>query len=238
MLNCQTCRELIPETNLAIHQIRCTRYNYYCSVCNQVIPKTEMEQHQTGHQTSECDNCNMTVENSQMSHHLENECLLRQVNCDDCGDSYRATEEHHCSIACDFCGEMIEIPSMPVHQESCYAAGKTESCEICGKRIQVRQLAEHHLLHERGEIPSDEEQEEMPSQIECPTCGEEFTDNDYLTAHRMEEHNWTPPIYQCFRCKATFLTDNDLELHRKFEDCSVVRQHRVVDESIISSDSE
>lgn len=218
---CSNCHESVPSSSLNLHQVRCIRYNYFCIDCGQLVLKTEILEHKTGHQKKRCSECEAEVEETLVALHLQEECLFRLLKCNDCNALYRASDEHSCLVACEYCGESVAMVEMIKHLETCYDAVKTEQCDKCSKRIQLKFMIEHQLLHERGEIV-EEAMSIVVETINCPTCNEQFDDYDFMVAHRMEKHDWEPQTYKCYKCKTHFMSVQDRELHIKYQGCGPV----------------
>ena len=204
---CNNCQEEIPINIISLHTIRCRMYNYFCQTCKEVIATTLKDTHAL--------DCVGGEERNRQSHdthligsHLQQSKSLIKL---------RPKE-----IECEFCGELFLASSK--HFDECVYGYKTVCCTICNQRVQRRHLAEHVVEHsttDKAEKDLDRSQRSasLTPTMTCPTCSTAFDDYDTLVAHRMATHAWNYDEFKCTTCYCCFLTETELSLHQRYEQC-------------------
>lgn len=196
---CDNCQEEISINNISLHVIRCRMYNYFCQICKEVIATTLKNTH-----TLDCIGNRSIIEE-------QNEVQPRSLI------KLRPKE-----IECEFCGELFLASSK--HFDECFYGYKTVCCTICNRRVQRRHLTEHVLEHSttaKAERDADcsRRSASLTPTLACPTCSTAFDDYDTLVAHRIATHTWDHDEFKCTKCYCCFLTETELSLHQRYEQC-------------------
>jgi len=137
--NCQHCNANVPEASLDLHQIRCTRTNWYCENCSKAYPKLLQHVHcgtcndpvlnvlkhiDMCHKLTGCE-CKETMEVTHVSTHKRNDCVYRTGKC-------------------RWCKSDVRMADMESHVNSC--GNKTQKCVYCPKNVVQHRLAVHMLV--------------------------------------------------------------------------------------------
>ena len=169
---CQNCLSWVPERSLLLHQNFCLRNNFRCEQCGTVLPKKEQAEHW------HCPDCEVHGNHGSSSlakhrsiEHTEQECT--------CGQSlpsraslafHRATSCPAKLIKCRFCqtfkeqGDMSGLNAADIlagltpHEAEC--GSRTVECQICGRRLRIKDLPIHQRLH-------DDERKARPEPRNC-----------------------------------------------------------------------
>lgn len=169
---CTNCRNNIPKASWTLHSISCERHRWYCKSCKEAFPKSEREKHeQEFHAVVYCE-CGEDIEVRKLDLHKKNDCAIRLV-------------------PCMYCECPLRFHELSEHEVAC--GSRTEPCELCNKRVQLRHISVHVCKDENSCVPTSPPVPEQPrSNIEeliiCPFCMSPFQDYMMLQEHIFHEH--------------------------------------------------
>jgi len=128
-----TSRRAVPAASFALHEMACTRYNWWCEQCGAAFPLAEKEKHcSIAHVMAVCA-CGVQLPPSEMLLHKEFECPKRFVSC-------------------LYCALQVPFEHRGEHQGIC--GNRTVTCSICST-IQKRNMIKKHLVEEHGVYPQE-----------------------------------------------------------------------------------
>ncbi|KAJ5632239.1 hypothetical protein N7490_008578 [Penicillium lividum] len=172
-VQCQNCRQWVPQRTLVLHENFCLRNNIFCSQCNNVFQKRspEWENHwHCSHDSAYGNDASSKVSHDSIFH--------RAYSCPDCAAQFeglpalaqhRTTECPGKLILCQFChllvpqkGEAdpdlhdpeVMLSGLTPHELS--DGSRTTECHLCNKIIRLRDMKTHLRHHdlERVSRPS------------------------------------------------------------------------------------
>ena len=170
-IQCQNCLSWVPERSLVLHHNFCLRNNFRCQQCNTVLPKKEQSSHW------HCPDC-FAHGNSPSSFHKHRsmEHTIHDCVCSQSFQSLPALAFHRATscpsklIKCRFCHTFKEqgdlstlspadmLAGLTPHEADC--GSRTIECNICGRRLRIKELAIHQQLH-------DNERKSRPEPRNC-----------------------------------------------------------------------
>ncbi len=113
---CPNCRRGIPIATFDRHTLQCARLQWFCELCQTAVEKRAQTEHMEAlHAMLFCD-CGTELEARAMAAHRQNDCVLRDRNC-------------------NFCQLRMPHAELLQHEQQC--GSKTEKCEQCGLYIKV-----------------------------------------------------------------------------------------------------
>ncbi|CAI7569042.1 unnamed protein product [Penicillium manginii] len=164
-VQCQNCRQWVPQRTLVLHENFCLRNNIFCPQCQNVFQKRSPEwqnhwhcphdsSHGTDtaskashdsifHNTYPCPDCPSTFEGlPALALHRTNECPGKLILCQFChlivpqkGDSDP-----------DFFDPEVLVSGLAPHE--LVDGGRTTECHLCGKIIRLRDMNTHLRHHD------------------------------------------------------------------------------------------
>ncbi|KAJ5201611.1 uncharacterized protein N7498_006274 [Penicillium cinerascens] len=172
-VQCQNCRQWVPQRTLVLHENFCLRNNVFCPRCHNVFQKTssEWENHwHCPHDSSYGNNVSSKLSHDSIFHN--------SYGCPDCGARFeglpslaqhRTTECPGKLILCQFCHLLVpqkgdsdpdfldpEVMLSGLTPHELVDGGRTTECHLCGKIIRLRDMNTHLRHHdlERVSRPS------------------------------------------------------------------------------------
>ncbi|KAJ5778553.1 hypothetical protein N7520_001799 [Penicillium odoratum] len=172
-VQCQNCRQWVPQRTLVLHENFCLRNNIFCSQCHNVFQKRSPEWENHWHCPH--DSAHGNEASSQVSHDI---VFHSAYSCPDCAAQFeglpalaqhRTTECPGKLILCEFChllvpqkGEAdpdlhdpeVMLSGLTPHELS--DGSRTTECHLCNKIIRLRDMKTHLRHHdlERVSRPS------------------------------------------------------------------------------------
>ncbi|KAJ6084436.1 hypothetical protein N7486_011236 [Penicillium sp. IBT 16267x] len=164
-VQCQNCRQWVPQRTLVLHENFCLRNNVLCSQCNNVFQKRspEWENHwHCSHDSAHGDDTSSKLTHDSIFHSA--------YSCPDCSAQFeglpalaqhRTTECPGKLILCQFChllvpqkGEAdpdlndpeVMLSGLTPHELS--DGGRTTECHLCNKIIRLRDMNTHLRHHD------------------------------------------------------------------------------------------
>lgn len=164
-VQCQNCRQWVPQRTLVLHENFCLRNNILCSQCGHVFQKRSAEWE--GHWHCPLDSSFGNDASSKDSHDL---VFHRQYDCPDCGSLFEglpALAQHRTTdcpgklILCRFCHLLVpqkgdsdpelsdpEVMLSGLTPHELVDGGRTTECHLCGKIIRLRDMNTHLRHHD------------------------------------------------------------------------------------------
>lgn len=166
LIFCDNCRTKILSEYWAIHSVTCARHKWYCKECDIVCPVSKKDEHNTEYHTLIKCACGWEMSPHKYKTHTVDECDLRV-------------------LPCIYCECPLPANTLEEHQDWC--GSRTEACELCDKRVQLRHLEDHVCSTE--ESPTLEpEPTTNTEKIECPFCIAPIEDYVELQMHIFDTH--------------------------------------------------
>jgi Ubiquitin fusion degradation protein UFD1 len=168
---CQNCLSWVPERSLILHQNFCLRNNFRCQQCGTVVPKKEQSEHWHCPDCEAHGNHASSLAKHSSIEHSPQDCV--------CGQSFRSLSSlafHRATscpaklIKCRFCQTFKEqgdlstlsasdmLAGLTPHEAEC--GSRTIECNICGRRLRIKELAIHQRIH-------DDERKARPEPRNC-----------------------------------------------------------------------
>src|SRR2546423_1228463 len=156
---CQNCLSWVPERSLVLHQNFCLRNNFRCPRCNLTIPKKDQQSHWHCSQCSAHGTSSYSLQKHQSTHHTPHSCL-----CSATLPSLPSLAFHRATscplklVKCRFCQTFKEqgdlsslsaqdmLSGLTAHEADC--GSRTLECHVCGRRLRLKEMSVHQLLHE------------------------------------------------------------------------------------------
>lgn len=164
-VQCQNCRQWVPQRTLVLHENFCLRNNILCSQCHHVFQKrsSEWENHwHCPHDSSYGNDASSKARHDSIFHRL--------YDCADCGASFEglpALARHRTTdcpgklILCQFCHLLVpqkgdsdpelfdpEVMLSGLTPHELVDGGRTTECHLCGKIIRLRDMNTHLRHHD------------------------------------------------------------------------------------------
>lgn len=164
-VQCQNCRQWVPQRTLVLHENFCLRNNVHCSQCHNVFQKrsTEWENHwHCPHDSSYGDDQPSKVSHDSIFH--------SSYDCADCPAQFEglsALAQHRTTdcpgklILCQFCHLLVpqkgdsdpdlhdpEVMLSGLTPHELVDGGRTTECHLCGKIIRLRDMNTHLRHHD------------------------------------------------------------------------------------------
>ena len=166
---CGNCEKKVPSASLHMHEAFCTRNVFKCAECGKAVAKEDKEKHmREAHGPVKCDKCGTMCVKDLLETHQLFECSKREVLCQFCNLSFLSSQfDEHESL----CGS------------------RTEKCDICHRRVQLRDFQRHKTSNcsyfpkqDRPSLKRDK------SLFICGLCHAPFTEISQLDSHTKKEH--------------------------------------------------
>lgn len=164
-VQCQNCRQWVPQRTLVLHENFCLRNNILCSQCHQVFQKRSSEWENHWHCPLDSSFGNNGV--SKASH---DSIFHSQYDCPDCAATFEglpALAQHRTAdcpgklILCQFCHLLVpqkgesdpelsdpEVMLSGLTPHELVDGGRTTECHLCGKIIRLRDMNTHLRHHD------------------------------------------------------------------------------------------
>ncbi|KAJ5935662.1 hypothetical protein N7466_005209 [Penicillium verhagenii] len=164
-VQCQNCRQWVPQRTLVLHENFCLRNNILCSQCNNVFQKRSPEWENHWHCPHD------SAHGNDASSKLSHDAIFHSAHsCPDCTAQFEglpALAQHRTTdcpgklILCQFChllvpqkGEAdpdlhdpeVMLSGLTPHELS--DGGRTTECHLCNKIIRLRDMNTHLRHHE------------------------------------------------------------------------------------------
>ncbi|KAJ5090433.1 hypothetical protein N7532_009117 [Penicillium argentinense] len=164
-VQCQNCRQWVPQRTLVLHENFCFRNNVFCSQCHNVFQKRSPEWQNHWHCPHDSSHGN--DEFSKASH---DSIFHRNCICPDCSAGFEglpALAQHRTNdcpgklILCQFCHLIVpqkgesdpdlldpEVLVSGLTPHELVDGGRTTECHLCGKIVRLRDMNTHLRHHD------------------------------------------------------------------------------------------
>lgn len=147
---CENCKAMIPAKSLVMHQVSCSRNNWWCPICETVLRKAMQAQH------VHCEICKQALHKDDLIKHMD--VVHRRIACP-CGaelapgslGTHQATECNLRMIECKHCSMKVQLKDQQSHEQ--YCGSKSTTCELCGQQV-ARRWMDRHNATEHNVNPS------------------------------------------------------------------------------------
>ena len=160
---CNNCRSNIPKQSWFIHELSCKRHKWFCEKCQESYSKDCYETHEQEYHATELCECGEEIDQDSMEYHSQHQCTERMLTC----------------VYCNYPVKFIDIIN---HETDC--GSRTELCEHCKQRIQLRYISQHNcqstVINEP--VTGDE-------LVICPFCLAPSQNYILLQNHIFETHS-------------------------------------------------
>ncbi|KKM72857.1 hypothetical protein LCGC14_1416290 [marine sediment metagenome] len=157
---CENCRNNVPQESWNLHEATCARHRYYCESCETVLSKNERDKHNQEYHAMILCTCGEEIEARKLAEHKMEYCSQRIVPC----------------IYCEY---PLAFSTLYEHENAC--GSRTESCDLCGKRVMLR----HQNTHVCGENDEPVTEDEL---VICPFCLSPAQNYMLLQEHIFSNH--------------------------------------------------